>query len=203
MKFTIGYIDHDKSVFDECLGNSLTGLKGEFDIIKTPSNNKPSQNYNYILKNSKNKYVILTHQDITFSNDLLERIEDTITKHQDFGVLGLVGVDTNKTYRWSELDKSHIVQTLDCCFIVIDKDTNVLFDEKNFKGLHLYVEDYCMEIKKTTNKVSRTILIHSKTKHPSFLKHHSKTFRKLGAGWGNYNFYKKVLVKKWGNVKTT
>ena len=37
-----------------------------------------------------------------------------------------VALDSNKTYRWSELDKSHIVQTLDCCFIVIDKDTNVL-----------------------------------------------------------------------------
>lgn len=203
MKFTIGYIDHDKSVFDECLGNSLIGLKGEFDIIKTPSKNKPSENYNHIINNSKNKYVILTHQDITFSNDLLTRIEETINKHPDFGVLGLVGVDTTRTYRWSELNKSHITQTLDCCFIVIDKENNVLFDEVNFNGLHLYVEDYCLQVKKTTNKVSRTILISSKIKDSSFLKHHSKTFRKLGPGWGNYNQYKKTLIKKWGNVKTT
>ena len=71
MRFTIGYIDHDKSVFDECLGSSLQNLQGDFDLISTSIKNKPSENYNHIINSSKNKYVILTHQDITFSNDLL------------------------------------------------------------------------------------------------------------------------------------
>ena len=105
MKFTIGYIDHNDDVYNKYLGPSLLNLSGDFDVIKTSSWESPAVNYNHILKKSNNRFVILTHQDISFSKTLLERVEKTITDNPNFGVLGLVGVDSNKQYFWSDLNK--------------------------------------------------------------------------------------------------
>jgi hypothetical protein len=203
MKFTIGYIDHDNGVYNKYLGPSLLNLSGNFDVIKTHSLEPPAVNYNYILKKSNNRFVILTHQDISFSKTLLERIEKTIIDNPNFGVLGLVGVDSSKKYYWSDLNKQHEVQTLDCCFIVVDKENNVFFDDKTFNDFHLYVEDFCLQTKKSTGKLSYTILISKDPKTENFLCHHSVTLKKLGSRWGKYNEYRKKLSDKWGDVKTT
>lgn len=203
MEFTIGYIEHDEVVFNKYLGPSLSKLSGNFEVIKTSPKNFPAANYNEILKKSKNRYVILTHQDISFSTTLLNRIERTINFNPNFGVLGLVGVDSNKKYYWSELDQQYELQTLDCCFIVVDKNNNILFDEIIFNDFHLYVEDFCLQTKKLTGKSPYTILISKNPKTEDFLCHHSITLKKLGSRWGKYNEYKKRLHDKWGDVKTT
>jgi hypothetical protein len=203
MKFTLGYIDHNKDVFDKYLGKSLFELKGDFEVIKTSDKNKPSFNYNEIIKKSSNRHVILSHQDISFSENLLEKIETTINKNPNFGVLGLVGVDEFRNYKWSSPDEQFKVQTLDCCFIVIDKENEVFFDEKTFDDYHLYVEDFCLSTKQKTDKSSYTILISKSTKDLSYLCHHSYTLKALGSRWGKYNEYKSRLLKKWGEVKTT
>jgi len=203
MRFTIGYIDHDNEVYDKYLVPSLLKLKGDYDIIKTSDVNKPAVNYNKIIKDSPNRYIILTHQDISFSDGLLERIELSINEIKNFGVLGLVGVDEKRTYRWSSPDESFELETLDCCFIVIDKNNNVMFDETTFDDYHLYVEDFCLQTKKITGRSPYTLLIGKSPKLPYFLCHHSHTIRKLGSRWGKYNEYKSRLVKKWGDVKTT
>ena len=103
MRFTIGYISHNEDVFNECLGKSLKDLRGEYDIITTTDENYPAHNYNTIIDKSPNEWVILTHQDISFSPDLLENIERTIKFLRDnqkgIGALGLVGRDKhNKGY---------------------------------------------------------------------------------------------------------
>jgi hypothetical protein len=203
MKFTIGYIDHNDDVFNKYLGPSLLNLSGDFDVIKTKSSNSPAINYNEILKKSNNRFVILTHQDISFSKTLLQRIEKTINDNPNFGVLGFVGVDSSKKYFWSDLNKQHEVQTLDCCFIVADKENNVFFDEKTFNDFHLYVEDFCLQTKKSTGKSPYTILISKDPKTENFLCHHSVTLKNLGSRWGKYDEYRKKLLNKWGNVKTT
>jgi hypothetical protein len=203
MRFTIGYIEHNKEIFDKYLGPSLLKLNGDFEIIKTSDKKVPAINYNHIISESKNRFVILTHQDISFSETLLERIELTINQNPNFGVLGLVGVDNNKKYYWSDLNQQYELQTLDCCFIVIDKNNNVFFDNNTFDDFHLYVEDFCLQTKKTTGKSPYTILITKNPKTPHYLCHHSVTLRKLGSRWGKYNEYKQRLIKKWGDVKTT
>jgi hypothetical protein len=203
MRFTIGYIDHNQDVFDKYLGPSLSNLSGNFDVIKTSASKTPSVNYNDILKKSNNRFVILTHQDISFSKTLLHRIEDTINQNPNFGVLGLVGVDNNRTYRWSTLEKQYQLQTLDCCFIVVDKENNIYFDEQTFDDFHLYVEDFCLQTKKSTGKSPYTILISKDGKNEDYLCHHSMTIKKLGSRWGRYNEYKQKLISKWGDVKTT
>jgi hypothetical protein len=38
---------------------------------------------------------------------------------------------------------------------------------------------------------------------PTKLVHHSATLSKRGSCWGNYHSYKNILIKKWGNIKTT
>lgn len=203
MRFTIGYIDHNQDVFNKYLGLSLSKLKGEFDIIFTSDENKPAKNYNYILENSKNRYVILTHQDISFSDTLLERIEYTINQNPNFGVLGLVGVDNTKKYYWSSPDEQFELQTLDCCFIVVDKEHNIFFDTETFDDFHLYVEDYCLQTKHITGKSPYTILIGKDPRKLDYLVHFSNTIKKLGGQWGEYKKYKSRLIEKWGDVKTT
>lgn len=203
MKFTIGYIEHNSNVFEKFLKPSLNGLEGDFEIIKTSDKNCPAENYNEILKKSKTQYVILTHQDISFSKDLLKKIEKTINENKNFGILGLVGVDDQNKYRWSNENESFKCQTLDCCFVVINKENNLYFDSKTFNNFHLYVEDFCLQTTKKTNKPPYTILISSNSKNESFLIHHSETMRKLGPRWGEYDLYRKKLIDKWGRVKTT
>jgi hypothetical protein len=203
MRFTIGYIEHDPIVFDKYLRNSLFNLSGDYDIIKTSNKKCPAENYNTIIEKSKNRYVILSHQDISFSKNLLHRIEVSINNIKNFGVLGLVGVDDNRNYRWSNIDVSYKCQTLDCCFVVIDKENEVFFDSKTFDEYHLYVEDFCLQTTNKTKKYPHTLLITKDSKEESFLVHHSNTIKKLGGRWGNYNIYKEKLIKKWGDVNTT
>lgn len=203
MKFTIGYIEHNKEVFDKYLGLSLSKLDGDFDIISTSDKNKPAFNYNEVLKKSKNQYVILTHQDISFSPNLLDRIEKTIKTKPNFGVLGLVGVDSNKNYYWSSSQEMFELQTLDCCFIVVNKHNNIYFDQETFDDYHLYVEDFCLQTKKVTGFSPYTILIDKSPNSDSFLCHHSQTIKQLGPAWGKYKEYKNRLITKWGYVKTT
>jgi hypothetical protein len=212
-KFTIGYIEHDKDVFDRLLGPSLANLSGCFDIIKKSDSNFPAYNYNEIIKESKTPYIILTHQDVTFSPDLLLITEKTIEYlNDDFGALGMVGVDVNGSYRWSSSNKLYEVDTLDCCFIVVKKENVVRFDEENFGDYHLYVEDYCAQLNRKINKKIYTIFITSSESNNlghyndykgSFLNHHSVTLSVRGTFWGRYNEFRTILEKKWPGIKTT
>jgi hypothetical protein len=212
-KFTFGYIQHNPVVLERYLKKSLQGINSDlYDIITTDDTNVPSVNYNAILEQCKTEYLILTHEDVSFPSDLLECIENTIKLVPDFGVLGMVGVDTNRTYKWSNKNEIYEVDTLDCCFIILKTNTDIKFDEINFNEYHLYVEDICAQMNRVHNKKNYTILINSSeildnkyvdTYIPTKLVHHSATLSKRGAAWGNYISYKNILIKKWGDIKTT
>ncbi len=91
--FTIGYINHNPSVYERLLGPSIKNLKGDFDVIFTSDKLLPAQNYNKIISETKTPYLILTHQDVSFSSDLLSCIKETIESlGEDWGALGMVGV---------------------------------------------------------------------------------------------------------------
>jgi len=203
MRFTFAYINHDQKVHANFLQPCLNVLKGEFDVIARDSNQSPASNYNYIISNSQNRYVIFSHQDMSFSPDLLEKVEQTINAYPDFGVLGHVGRDKTGNYCWNNNEKSYLVETLDSCLIVIDRENNIIFDEKTFDDCHLYVEDYCMQVQTQKSKECRTLLIGRNFHFGSYLMHHSNTLQQQGSNWGRYNLYKDRMKTKWGTVYTT
>jgi hypothetical protein len=205
IKYTIGYIDHNKEVFENFLGKSLNNLEGNFKILKTSDVNCPSKNYNEMLFKCNTQYLILTHQDIEFSKNLLFNIDKTIEKlNNNFGALCLVGVDEKNNYLWANTDEIYSVQTSDCCFLVIDTKNDIKFDEILFDDFHLYVEDYCAQLL-LQNKKTYTILTSSNINYNenSYILHHSATLSKKGACWGKYKEYKRIFNTKWPGVKTT
>lgn len=210
-KFTIGYIRHDQEVFDRFLGPSIKNLEGDFDVISTTDENFPASNYNEIIDKSDTDYIILTHQDVSFSSDLLSRIESKMNLVGDWAALAMVGVSDDGIYRWSEPSMSFVISSADCCFIVIDKRHGVRFDDETFDEYHLYVEDYCGQAKEKTGFPVCTILTKSRESSPErldesmpmYLNHHSVTVNKRGTAWGRYWEYRKKLEDKWPGIKTT
>ena len=82
------------------------------------------------------KYIILLHADVTFSDDFIDVINQSISKYQDFGAFCCVGVTKNIFNKIkiviSEINTQHAVLTADSCCIVINKEHNVKFDHKIF-----------------------------------------------------------------------
>ena len=206
-RYTIGFIDHDPAVHQRHLGPSLAGLQGQFDILSTTSAKCPAANYNDMIARCATPYLILTHQDVAFSPDLLECIDRTMSVVFDWGALGMVGVDSKRNYLWSRPDCIAQVDTLDCCFIVIRKDLGVLFDASTFDELHQYVEDYCAQLSRQHGKRCYTILTegHQITQPPwpSYLFHYGATYEVLGSCWGLWNEYHNRLLSKWPGIQTT
>jgi len=196
--FTIGYIEHDNNVHSQFLGKSIDTLIGEFDIISKSDKKYPAENYNEILGECKTPYLILTHQDISFSSNLLECIEKTIQIVPNFGALGIVGADYYGKIRWSDGNSIYELDTLDCCFIMIKTENAPKFDSITFDEYHLYVEDYCANLNRTLGRKIYTIKMDR-----NLFQHHSATLKVRGGAWGNYMIYRKKLNDKWYGIKTT
>lgn len=208
--FSIGYIRHDQQVFDRFLGHSLNRLNGTFEVLSTSDEACPAKNYNELIDKSKSNILILTHQDVSFSSDLLERIQLTIDSVKDWGVLAMVGAAENGVCVWSRMHDSFEISSSDCCFIVINKEHGVRFDEETFDDFHCYVEDYCAQVREKTGLPTRTILTfateaspYAVEPYPTWLSHHSVTVNKRGPAWGKYWEYRKKLEDKWPGIKTT
>lgn len=209
--FSIGYINHDTDVFERFLGPSLNELNGDFEVVFTSDEKLPASNYNEIIDNSAYDFIILTHQDVSFSSDLLERISSTINSVGDWSALAMVGASYDGVCRWSNQNQSFELSSADCCFIVINKGHGIRFDESTFDDFHLYVEDYCGQAKKKTGFPVRTIFTNSRESSPdrrdeslnTYLNHHSVTVNKRGTAWGKYWEYRKKLEDKWPGIKTS
>ena len=196
--YTFGYIDHNKDLQKKYLGPSLEKLKGNFRILNTDSLNCPAVNYNAMIEHCSSPFLILTHQDVTFSEDLLDLIDETIATDKHFGANGMVGADKDGVIRFSNSSTINELDTLDCCFIVINCRSWVRFNSKIFNEFHLYVEDYCA-MQRTLGKKIYTIRL----KKNSSLNHHSYTWKTQGSCWGNYNYFKTIFSKRWPGLKTT
>lgn len=208
MRYTIGYIEHDNKVHTKYLGPSLASLKEDFAILTTSDEKFPAENYNTMLDKCETEFLILTHQDVSFPPSLLEQIDKTMEYVPDWGVLGMVGVDRNHVYRWSDTSNLYEVDTLDCCFMIIRKDSPVRFDTENFGEYHLYVEDFCAQMNRVHGKRNYTIAIKSSGKFDGYtdfkqLRHHSATVSKRGYCWGRYIEFRQKLEQKWPRIKTT
>ena len=206
-QYTIGYIAHDPAVHTRYLGPSLVGLKGEWDELYTSSLQCPAFNYNTMLELCQTPYLILTHQDVSFSPDLLECLDRTVAQVPQFGALGMVGVDSSHRYIWGEPGRVAEVDTLDCCFIVVRKDLGVRFDAATFDELHQYVEDYCGQLIRRHQRKVYTLLMRAtglddKT-GASFIHHMGHTFHERGSCWGRWGEYHRRLTVKWPGIQTT
>lgn len=198
MKFTFGYIDHDKEVHQKYLGKCLEKTTGKFSIISTTDKKFPAENYNWIVENSTTPYVILTHQDVSFSPNILEDIERTIQTYPDFGAIGMVGVDKKGNYKWSKTPDIYEVDTLDCCFIVINRDSPIRFNQEVFHEYHLYVEDYCGQQRNLGRKIYTIGMSPGST-----MDHHGATWNKLGPAWGKYRYFRAIFNRMYPGLKTT
>ena len=207
-RYTIGFIRHDEKVFESYLGPSLEKLKGNFDIITTTNEKNPAENYNEIIEKSPNDFIILLHEDMSFTSDLLERLDLTNkTLNGKWSSIGVVGSDYESLHyknNWSNDQTIFECSTLDCCFILINKLQNIKFDTITFDEYHLYVEDYCLQARKHTGLGSFTMLMNSHdTSKESDISHYGAITSKLGPAWGNYASYKRKLLHKWPNASTT
>lgn len=208
-KITIGYRARFPEVFSKYLEKSLNNLKGNFEVIKVDappitncadfsSDKYPAENYNEMIDLCQTEYLLLVHEDVIFTDDLIERLEETINLFPDFGAIGLVGPDSAGVTRWSSSRGIFEVDTLDSCFIMIRKDLGIRFNSEVFNELHLYVEDYCGQL----NKIGRKIYT-VKQNPDSKIEHCSATWNTLGFAWGNYNHYKQIFLRLYPNLKTT
>ena len=101
--FSIGYIRHNPEVFAQCLGLSLAELEPPFEVLSTSNKESPARNYNQMIKECKSNYLILTHEDVSFSSDLLDNILVTIALlPENWGVLGMVGRTRSGLWQWSQ-----------------------------------------------------------------------------------------------------
>ena len=206
--YTFGYIAHDSKVHEKYLGPCLKSLEGEFDVLKTSSAKCPASNYNDLIDMCQTPYLILTHQDVSFPPNLLRRISHTIIRVPNFGALGMVGVNPKRQYFWSSPNKIFKIETLDSCFLVIQKNLGIRFDDIVFDEFHQYVEDYCAQLTRKHNLPCYTILVKAMEANPSIslgscMQHHSNTMNKLGACWGKWQEYNRRLMAKWPGIKTT
>jgi hypothetical protein len=209
--FSIGYIRHNPEVFAQCLGLSLAELEPPFEVLSTSNKESPARNYNQMIKECKSNYLILTHEDVSFSSDLLDNILVTIALlPENWGVLGMVGRTRSGLWQWSQANQIFEVDTLDCCFIVI-KPGKILFDEKNFNEYHLYVEDYCAQANRVHGLTNWTIMMGSaeamgnftRSEQSAFMQHHSATVSQRGFCWGRYGEFRRKLEGKWPGIQTT
>ena len=196
-KITVGYINHAPTMYTEHLGKSLVGMGlSKFDVIFTSDKDSPAKNYNSIIDQSKNRFILLVHQDVELPITFIETIHRTIKKCPTFGVLGIVGFDQlenlNRLTVISEPDKIRKVDFFDSCCIVINKENNLRFNETEFDELHMYVEDYCMQA------IEHGLPNHTLQLPYTECKHFGHTYGQNGDMlWGRYEEYYIKFINKW------
>ena len=213
---TIGILNHNNDVFEKYISKSLSRLRGNYDLI-IEQNKRPAHAYNEIIKQSNNKYIILLHADVSFSYNFLYCINRSINKYPKFGALGILGIKKSflkkPEYMKANNNTMYKVSTLEPSCIVINKQHRLQFDNNNFDEYHLYVEDYCTQVRKFIKQKIYTMLIDAyiplssgfNEKHlvGDYFVHYNNTFSIEGERWGNWLKYKKILDKKWNKKVLT
>ena len=205
-KITIAYVDHNRSVHNKFLEPSLLSLIGineNVNVILIDDSRSPATNYNIMLSEAKTKYVLFVHQDVTFGTNFLDNIFDTISQVPDFGALGIVGIKDG-VYYWSNDKSIHEVDTLDSCSILVNKEHGLFFDDKTFDEFHMYVEDYCCQVRNKLKLKCYTLLTNASeakkgdvyNRETNYAQHHSATMNVRGYSWGRYGeFLQKMKLK--------
>lgn len=207
---TFGVIVNKPEIFNSLLYPCLIKQTRPYYLFIVNDDKDIAKNYNKIIEKSTTDYVVLIHADVTISNDFVEILERNIHLPSNFGAFGIVG-NAGYGIEWAKSDRQYVVETVDSCFIMINKKHGIRFDEKTFDEYHLYVEDYCVQVYEKLGFRCYTLLIDagvSSDKPPGSIEknhfcHHSATYSVLGSCWGNYLHYKDKLFQKWGREIAT
>jgi hypothetical protein len=207
-KYTIAYINHKPEDFSKFLGPSLEKLEGDYSIIKLSDSIKPAINYNQVLASCESPYVIFTHEDISFSSDLLHNIDRTIEQVPNFGVLAAVGANNTGSQVSSKSDQIFEIQTSDASFFIVNSENKLLFDHRTFPDFHLYTEDYCVRLITLLGRKTYTFLHDVNhngftSTNGTFLSHWGSTCREIGFCWGSYPYFRQVFNRLWPGFYTT
>jgi len=208
-EITIGWISHNPDDFNKFLGPSLERINGKFNTDSVPDTLKSSANYNILIERCKTKWIMLCHEDVAFSGDILDSINEAIEMYPDSKFFGFVGANQKGSAK-SFPEKYDDLVTCDSCFIVLNLDgLDNRFDENTFDNYHLHVEDMCMQLGGNGKTILMNYLepneyLEINHKDKRWIHHGSTTYFQMGSCWGNYQIYKKKLNDKWNlNVPTT
>ena len=133
------------------------------------------------------------HPDVTFAPDFVSRVAAAVSwldeRRASWGALGIVGRAWDGAYVWCyDVAEPKEVSTLDSCALVTRTDLGIDFDAERFDGLHLFVEDYCLQCHAAGLGVWVI---------PATAGHESSTFSTEGSRWGRYDRYRRRLERKW------
>jgi glycosyltransferase involved in cell wall biosynthesis len=185
----------NRETLDKILLPCLSHGMVERLLVKGQPNFCLAKAYNKALDEARTDIVSFIHPDVDFSPDALVEACSVI-KRDDIGAVGLVGAEAHQKQVWAT-SRCGItdVQTLDSCFLVIDRRKGFRFDEETFDELHLCVEDYCCQVR---DAELRAVVVDCAS-----FNHHSETWSVRGCNWGKYPLYRERLRAKWGDVATT
>jgi len=195
LDFSLVSVWMNQNTLDTVLLPCFSACWTERILIQGGSDFSIAEAYNRAVKEARSDIVIFSHPDVEFSQDGLSNVVETIRQHS-VGAVGLVGVTGPQKQVWSSSMRGTTeVQTLDSCFIAIDRRKPFRFDHDTFDELHLHVEDFCCLVRSAG---LRCVVVDSKK-----FNHHSETWKVRGCNWGKYPTYREKLRTKWGDVATT
>ena len=170
-------------------------------IVISPPGPSPATTYNEVFDKTDERFVCFIHSDVTYDG-LLGAVERTIRARPGY-LIGAVGV-VGHEYVWSAKGGLADIETADSCCLVVDKEMGLRFDDKTFDGFHLYVEDICKQAGRVTTMDINAYdgLVMPEAIGDYFI-HHSYTYRRQGAMWGEYKKYKERFLAKWPGAHTT
>lgn len=200
MDVAVVYGDHNRDILERDLMPSVAGLHEPVRLIALNRNAKGNRFgkriaafFNFILTLDGPDLVLFAHPDVNFGPDFTPRIRETVQSFVQagtpWGAMGIVGRTWKGDYRWGrDSEKAEEVCTLDCCAVVLSRSSRLRFDTLLFNEFHCYVEDICMQAHAAGRKVCVI---------PAQADHNSATMRAIGAQWGRYRLYRRILQLKW------
>ena len=155
-------------------------------LLTNPQRTPLAEIGNRFLGRSPGEVLGLCHADTSFGPGALEAFTDAALAG---AIAGIVGIDCDRTYRWSK-DNPGPVETLDSCSVFLRRDLGLRFDAQTFGGMHCHVEDLCLQALKAGIQVMV----------PPALADHvgGRTF--LQEWQAEYRVYRDKLSEKWAGV---
>lgn len=170
--FSIICVYNNEVILNEYLLKSLSIQNTDYELILLNNSNNTfksaSEALNYCGSLANREYLIFSHQDISFnSSSFLSDLSLIISSLNKFGIAGVAGRTSEGNYSNIKhgLNLSYAgdyrisaplsVQTLDECFVVVPKDIfkSFKFDPNTCNSWHLYIVDYCLNLKLNNNNV--------------------------------------------------
>lgn len=243
--YTLIIIMNRKDVYDEFISSLEKQEDVFYEIICIDNCNNQYKSarkaYNEAAMKAKGEFLIFLHPDIRFtSKHDLYYITKYVENIKSFGVIGVAGspydlVDgkrvilsniyhgNNRCKAGKSINRPEVVQTVDECFFVVEKEefSKILFSQK--EGWHLYAVELCLQFGKLDkrNYVVPANLWHLSdgrsldykyvvqlreliNEYKDSIEHINTTVKKWGTkGWINYYYNIYYLCKQWikGKVK--